>query len=65
MNELEQYRMQISGASTTISEKELLDLAEKHNVPSWIIDNFDESLFLFRLMRWIERESDGHYTFYA
>lgn len=79
------YNIQINGASTTISEDELLDLAEKHNVPAWLIENFDDPLEvvftyvwqgrlcgqmetdtpLGHLMRWIERESDGHYTFNA
>lgn len=79
------YSVQIDGASTTISENELLELAEKHNVPDWLIENFDdphEVVFTYvwwgrlcgqhdtdqplgHLMRWIERESDGHYTFNA
>ena len=73
------------GASTTLSENELLDLAEKHDVPAWLIENFDDPhpvVFTYvwqgrlcgqhdtdqplgHLMRWIERESDGHYTFNA
>jgi hypothetical protein len=77
------FSVQIDGASTTISENELLSLAEEHNVPSWLIENFDEPLSvvftyvwqgelegeydrrtpLSHLMRWIERESDNHYTF--
>lgn len=79
------YSVQIDGASTTISENELLELAEKHDVPAWLIENFDDPLDvvftyvwqgrlcgqmetdtpLGHLMRWIERESDGHYTFNA
>jgi len=79
------YSVQIDGASTTVVEDELLDLAEKHNVPSWLIENFDDPLPvvftytwqgrlcgehetktpLIHLMNWIERESDGHYTFNA
>lgn len=77
------YSVQIDGASTTVDERELLDLAEKHNVPDWLIENFDHPnpvVFtytwqgrlcgehetktpLIHLMNWIERESDGHYTF--
>ena len=77
------YSVQIDGTSTRISENELLELAEKHDVPAWLIENFDDPLDvvftyvwqgrlcgqmetdtpLGHLMRWIERESDGHYTF--
>ena len=80
-----EYSVQINGVSTTFSERELLDLAKKHNVPDWLIENFDDPnpiVFpytwegshcsehqtktpLIHLMNWIERESDGHYTFYA
>lgn len=80
-----EYYVQIDGASTTFDEGELLGLAEKHNVPDWLIENFDdphEVVFtytwqgrlcgehetktpLIHLMNWIERESDGHYTFNA
>ena len=37
-----EYSVQIDGASTTIDESELLKLATKHNVPDWIIYNFDD-----------------------
>jgi len=80
-----EYSVQIDGASTTVDEQELLTLAEEHNVPSWLIENFDDPLSvvftyvwqgrlcgehetktpLIHLMRWIERESDNHYTFNA
>lgn len=78
-----EYSVQIDGASTTFDESELLKLATKHNVPDWLIYNFDDPnpvVFtyvwhdklcgehetktpLIHLMNWIERESDGHYTF--
>jgi len=80
-----EFSIQIDGASTTVDEQELLSLAEEHNVPSWLIENFDDPLSvvftyvwqgelegeydrrkpLIHLMRWIERESDNHYTFNA
>ena len=37
-----EFSIQINGASTTVDERELLDLAEKHNVPDWLIENFDD-----------------------
>lgn len=79
------YSIQIDGASTTIVEYELLDLAKKYDVPDWLIDNHDDPMPvvftyvwqgqlcgqhetktpLIHLMEWIERESEGHYTFNA
>ncbi len=79
------YSIQINGAATTIVEYELLELAEKYDVPAWLIENFDDPqpvVFTYvwqgrlcgqhdtdqplgHLMRWIERQSDGHYTFNA
>lgn len=79
------YSVQIGVVSTTIVEYELLELAEKHDVPDWLIENFDDPhpvVFTYtwqgrlcgehetktplsHLMQWIQRESDGHYTFNA
>jgi len=57
-----EFSIQIDGASTTFDEGELLGLAEKHNVPDWLIENFDDPHEVVFTYTWQGRLCGEHET---